>query len=210
MANYLLRLRQGLKRRALRGSYIQVPGKVRADDRYLVCFFIGLIAGTIIANFWYSSFENEAVYYLGLLNRSKSVNGQNGIGLFGEVLRQRLIQICCMAHRNDCVCRRFILFYDSRTWIFHGICHVCHYRTKRINGATVFFHDSDAPMALLSVAVDSFIVLGRSERETVSGCRTIFHSSFVHHGKCSGNLDESCFPEICPVKWGFMKKNIIK
>lgn len=93
MANYLLRLRQGLKRRALRGSYIQVPGKVRADDRYLVCFFIGLIAGTMIANFWYSSFENEAVYYLGLLSRSKSVNGQNGIGLFGEVLRQRLIQI---------------------------------------------------------------------------------------------------------------------
>lgn len=93
MASYLLRLRQGLKRRALRGSYIQVPGKVRADDRYLVCFFIGLIAGTIIANLWYSSFENEAVYYLGLLNRSKSVNGQNGIGLFGEVLRQRLIQI---------------------------------------------------------------------------------------------------------------------
>lgn len=93
MANYLLRFRQGLKRRALRGSYIQVPGKVRADDRYLVCFFIGLIAGTMIANFWYSSFENEAVYYLGLLGRSKSVNGQNGIGLFGEVLRQRLIQI---------------------------------------------------------------------------------------------------------------------
>ncbi len=93
MANYLLRLRQGLKRRALRGSYIKVPGKVRADDRYLVCFFIGLIAGTFIANFWYSSFENEAVYYLGLLNRSKNVNGQNGIGLFGEVLRQRLIQI---------------------------------------------------------------------------------------------------------------------
>ena len=93
MANYLLRLRQGLKRRALRGGYIQVPGKVRADDRYLICFFIGLIAGTIIANFWYSSFENEAVYYLGLLNRSKSVNGQYGIGLFGAVLRQRLIQI---------------------------------------------------------------------------------------------------------------------
>lgn len=93
MANYLLRFRQGLKRRALRGSYIQVPGKVRADDRYLVCFFIGLIAGTMIANFWYSSFENEAVYFLGLLSSSKSVNGQNGIGLFGEVLRQRLIQI---------------------------------------------------------------------------------------------------------------------
>lgn len=93
MADYLMRLKSGLKRRAVRSGYIPVSTKVRADDRYLVCFFIGLMAGTVIANFWYSSFENEAVYYLGLLDRNRSVSGQESMGLFLEVLRQRMIQI---------------------------------------------------------------------------------------------------------------------
>lgn len=93
MADYLMRLKSGLKRRAVRSGYIPVSTKVRADDRYLVCFFIGLMAGTVIANFWYSSFENEAVYYLGLLDRSRSVSGQESMGIFLEVLRQRMIQI---------------------------------------------------------------------------------------------------------------------
>nr|WP_314462216.1 stage II sporulation protein M [uncultured Clostridium sp.] len=93
MADYLMRLKSGLKRRAVRSGYIPVSTRIRADDRYLVCFFIGLMAGTVIANFWYSSFENEAVYYLGLLDRNRSVSGQGSMGLFGEVLRQRLIQI---------------------------------------------------------------------------------------------------------------------
>ncbi|MDW2798185.1 stage II sporulation protein M [Clostridium boliviensis] len=94
MAGYMLRLRSILKRRAAGSSrYIPVSTGIRADDRYLVCFFIGLMAGTVIANFWYSSFENEAVYYLGLLDRSRSVSGQESIGLFAAVLRQRLIEI---------------------------------------------------------------------------------------------------------------------
>lgn len=94
MAGYMLRLRSILKRRAAgSGRYIPVSTGIRADDRYLVCFFIGLMAGTVIANFWYSSFENEAVYYLGLLDRSRSVSGQESIGLFAAVVRQRLIEI---------------------------------------------------------------------------------------------------------------------
>ncbi len=93
MADYLMRLKSGLKRSAVRSGYIPVSTKIRADDRYLVCFFIGLMAGTVIANFWYSSFENEAVYYLGLLDRNTSTGGQESMGLFLEVLRQRLIQI---------------------------------------------------------------------------------------------------------------------
>ena len=93
MADYLMRLKSGLKRSAVRSGYIPVSTKIRADDRYLVCFFIGLMAGTVIANFWYSSFENEAVYYLGLLDRNTGAGGQESMGLFLEVLRQRLIQI---------------------------------------------------------------------------------------------------------------------
>lgn len=94
MSGYIRQLRYILKRRAA-GSirYIPVSTGIRADDRYLICFFIGLMAGTVIANFWYSYFENEAVYYLGLLDGSRSVGGQESIGLFGAVLRQRLIEI---------------------------------------------------------------------------------------------------------------------
>ena len=93
MADFIHQLRSGRKRRALRHSYIPVPSGIRADDRYLICFFIGMIAGTIIANFWYPSFENEAAYYLGLFDGNKILTSQGSIELFGQVLRQRMITI---------------------------------------------------------------------------------------------------------------------
>ena len=93
MAGFLLRLRSGRKRSALRNSYIPIKSGILADDWYLICFFIGMIAGTVIANFWYPSFENEAAYYMGLLDGNKIIDSHGSIGLFGQVLRQRLISV---------------------------------------------------------------------------------------------------------------------
>lgn len=65
---------------------------VRREDRYLFCFFLGLIAGTIIVNFFYSSFANEAGYYLSLLDKNINLNHQESVSLFEQICRQRLIE----------------------------------------------------------------------------------------------------------------------
>lgn len=66
---------------------------VRGGDGYLFCFFVGLAAGTVLANFWYPSLINEATYYLGLLDQNVTLTQEQKGRLFGQVLRQRGIQV---------------------------------------------------------------------------------------------------------------------
>ncbi len=76
-----------------RGMYISLERNLRAEDRCLLCFFAGLIAGTVMANFWYPSFMEEAGYYLGLLDRNMNLDKGQRIQLFYQVLRQRGIEV---------------------------------------------------------------------------------------------------------------------
>lgn len=85
-----LRIRFG---RRTEHNYMKVYRSIRAWDIYLICFFIGLTAGTVMANFWYSSFSDEAVYYLGLLNRNVDLGKGERMQLFGQVLSQRLMEV---------------------------------------------------------------------------------------------------------------------
>ena len=81
------------KRLGPRGMYISLERNLRAEDRCLLCFFAGLIAGTVMANFWYPSFMEEAGYYLGLLDRNMNLDKGQRIQLFYQVLRQRGIEV---------------------------------------------------------------------------------------------------------------------
>lgn len=74
-------------------NYMKVYRNSRIWDIYLICFFIGLIAGTVMANLWYSSFSDEAGYYLGLLNRNIKLGKAERMQLFGQVLSQRLMEV---------------------------------------------------------------------------------------------------------------------
>lgn len=60
---------------------------------YLLCFFAGLGVGTFLANFLYPSFAREAAYYLELLDKNVDLNKGESMKLFGQVFRQRLIQV---------------------------------------------------------------------------------------------------------------------
>jgi len=73
--------------------YVSLERNIRAEDRYLLCFFVGLIAGTVMANFWYPLFMEEAGYYLSLLDRNINLNKGERIQLFYQVLRQRGIEV---------------------------------------------------------------------------------------------------------------------
>jgi len=75
------------------GMYASLERNIRAEDRYLLCFFVGLIAGTVMANFWYPLFMEEAGYYLSLLDRNINLNKGERIQLFYQVLRQRGIEV---------------------------------------------------------------------------------------------------------------------
>lgn len=67
--------------------------RMRRRTPYLLCFFAGLGLGTFLANFWYPSFAQEAVYYLGLLDKNVNLNKGESMKLFGQVFRQRLVQV---------------------------------------------------------------------------------------------------------------------
>ncbi|GLC80384.1 stage II sporulation protein M [Lacrimispora brassicae] len=76
-----------------RAMYASLERNLKAEDRCLLCFFAGLIAGTVIANFWYPSFMEEAAYYLGLLDRNVNLDKGERLQLFYQVLRQRGIEV---------------------------------------------------------------------------------------------------------------------
>ncbi|MDR1547696.1 MAG: stage II sporulation protein M [Hungatella sp.] len=94
MAGLFRSFRYRLRRRpGPGGMYTSLERNLRAEDRYLICFFAGLIAGTVMANFWYPSFVEEAVYYLGLLDRNVNLDKGERVQLFYQVLRQRGIEV---------------------------------------------------------------------------------------------------------------------
>ncbi len=92
MANLLNTLRIRFGRRT-ETNHMRTYRSTRAWDIYLICFFIGLTAGTVMANFWYSSFSDEAVYYLGLLDRNVNLKSGERMQLFGQVFSQRLMEV---------------------------------------------------------------------------------------------------------------------
>ena len=87
---HTLRIRFG---RRTETNHMRTYRSTRAWDIYLICFFIGLTAGTVMANFWYSSFSDEAVYYLGLLDRNVNLKSGERMQLFGQVFSQRLMEV---------------------------------------------------------------------------------------------------------------------
>lgn len=94
MANMFRALRFGLRRRpGPRGMYASLERNLRAEDRYLICFFAGLIVGTVMANFWYPSFVEDAGYYVGILDRNVNLNKGERVQLFYQVLRQRGVEV---------------------------------------------------------------------------------------------------------------------
>ena len=94
MASLFRTLRFRLKRRPGPGAmYASLERNLGAEDRCLICFFAGLIAGTVMANFWYPSFMEEAGYYLGLLDRNMNLDKGQRVQLFYQVFRQRGIEV---------------------------------------------------------------------------------------------------------------------
>lgn len=92
MASLLQTLRIRFGRR-METNHMKTYRSTRAWDIYLICFFIGLTAGTVMANIWYSSFSDEAVYYLGLLDRNVNLKSGERMQLFGQVFSQRLMEV---------------------------------------------------------------------------------------------------------------------
>ncbi|WP_139348721.1 stage II sporulation protein M [Clostridium sp. Marseille-P2415] len=94
MAGFLSTLRFRWRRRLKpRGMYVPAAFGLRLEDRCFLCFFAGLLAGTVMANFWYPSFADEAGYYLGLLDRNVNLGQGERVQLFGQVLRQRMVEV---------------------------------------------------------------------------------------------------------------------
>jgi len=73
--------------------HVSLERNLRAEDRYLLCFFAGLIAGTVMANFCYPSLLEKAVYYMSLLDRNVNLDKGERIQLFYQVLKQRGIEV---------------------------------------------------------------------------------------------------------------------
>lgn len=61
-------------------------------NRFLICFFAGLLSGTAAANFFYASLNAQACYYLNLLSRRLTLGREERLSLFGTVCRQRIIE----------------------------------------------------------------------------------------------------------------------
>lgn len=92
MAGFLNELKFRLSRRP-GGTFFPAARGAGPEDRYILCFFAGLAAGTILANFSYPSFAQEAVYYLGLLDRNVNLGQEERVQLFGQVLSQRALEV---------------------------------------------------------------------------------------------------------------------
>ncbi|MEY8355316.1 stage II sporulation protein M [Lachnospiraceae bacterium 54-53] len=92
MAGFLNDIKFRLRRRP-GGVSISAARGMGPEDRYLICFFAGLVAGTILANFSYSAFAGEAAYYLGLLDSNLNLGQGERVQLFGQVLSQRMVEV---------------------------------------------------------------------------------------------------------------------
>lgn len=65
----------------------------RVEEGVLLCFFLGLLAGTAAANLYFPSFGGAAGHYLNLLKQNAELSGQERAPLFAEVLRQRFLEV---------------------------------------------------------------------------------------------------------------------
>jgi hypothetical protein len=78
--------------RVLKGNFRRKV-RVKLEDHYLVCFFVGLIAGTVIANVLYPSFRKEAGFYFQLLDTNLHMGREERMVLFEQVVSQRLFEV---------------------------------------------------------------------------------------------------------------------
>lgn len=62
-------------------------------NRFILFFFAGLLAGTAAANFLYASLSDQAGYYLNLLSRQADLGRTEQLALFGDICRQRVIEV---------------------------------------------------------------------------------------------------------------------
>lgn len=92
MEHFLRTFQYRYKKAGPMKAYTASQPAIRREDRYLFCFFLGLIAGTITVNFFYSSFADEAGYYISLLDKNINLNHQESVSLFVQICRQRLIE----------------------------------------------------------------------------------------------------------------------
>lgn len=67
--------------------------QIHFADRFLICFFIGLLAGTVAANLFYPSLSDQASYYLSLLEHNPVTGREAQIRLFGQIFKQRVIEV---------------------------------------------------------------------------------------------------------------------
>lgn len=94
MARFLNGLQFQWKKRPVQGNMYGFTAQGYGQiNRYLFCFFLGLAAGTIMANYCYPSLTKEAGYYLNLLDRNVNLEQGKRVELFGQVLRQRMVEV---------------------------------------------------------------------------------------------------------------------
>lgn len=92
MAGFLNALKFQLRRRS-GGRYLYTTRGIRPEDFCLLCFFTGLVAGTVMANFWYPSLSGEAGYYISIMDTNINLNKGERVQLFGQVIKQRIVEV---------------------------------------------------------------------------------------------------------------------
>lgn len=92
MSSLLYALKVRLKRKP-EPVYLPANRSTSSLDIYIFCLFGGLVVGTVLANFCYASFVDEAGYYLGLLDRNVNLAKDEKLQLFGQVLSQRMMEV---------------------------------------------------------------------------------------------------------------------
>lgn len=68
-------------------------GSGGSGNRFIVCFFVGLLAGTAAANLLYAPLSEQAGYYLNLLSHHEELRKAQQLALFGDICRQRVIEV---------------------------------------------------------------------------------------------------------------------
>lgn len=73
------------------GVFAAVVGS--GENRFILFFFAGLLAGTAAANFLHASLSDQAGYYLNLLSHQADLGRTEQLALFGDICRQRVIEV---------------------------------------------------------------------------------------------------------------------
>lgn len=80
-------------RRRTGGSGVAYRTTGDGGSRFLLCFFVGILAGTAAANLLHASLSEQAGYYLNLLSHHEELNRTQQLALFGDICRQRVIEV---------------------------------------------------------------------------------------------------------------------